>query len=187
MFGGTFDPPHNGHLIIAGRAVRQLKLDKVIFVPAYIPPHKTRGTSASPTQRYTMMRMVIRTKRKFAVASVEIKRKGVSYTIDTLRDFRKRYRRARLFLIVGGDNYRQFRKWKSASEILKLATLVVYDRLGSRGKRSLRNRKRVVWLKGVKLDLSSTMIRNRVKRGEPIRSFVPRSVEQFIRRHRLYQ
>ena len=187
VFGGTFDPPHNGHLIIADRAVRQLKLARVVFVPAYLPPHKRKGTSASPSQRYSMIQKVIHGRRKFDATPVEIERKGVSYTIDTLRDLKKMYASAKFYLIVGGDNYRHFRTWKSSRQILALATLVVYRRSGMHGEGSLKKRKGVVWLTGGPIDVSSTMIRHKVQRGESIRKLVSPKIERFIRSQKLYR
>ena len=186
IFGGTFDPPHIAHLIIAERAVQQLNLDKVVFVPAYLPPHKKKGGTASPSQRYTMIKKAISGRREFDVTSIEMDRKGISYTIDTIRDVRAKYKDAKLFLIVGGDNYRQFEKWKSAEEMRKLVTLVVYDRSESRLSKRSRKQKGAVKLKGTKLDISSTLIRSQLGRGESIHFLVPPSVERFIRRRRLY-
>jgi nicotinate-nucleotide adenylyltransferase len=130
VFGGTFDPPHVGHLIIAAQAVEQLGLDMVYFVPAFLPPHKRKGATALPSQRIVMLKKAVAGTARFVVSSLEIQRKGVSYTIDTLRDIRAMHERAKLFLIVGGDNYRQFRKWRSVQEIRKQATVVVYERGG---------------------------------------------------------
>ncbi len=186
IFGGTFDPPHLAHLIIAEQAVHQLKLDKVILVPAYLPPHKKNGTEGSPSQRHAMIKKAISGCREFDVTSVEMDRKGVSYTIDTLRYFKTKYKNAKFFLIVGGDNYRQLEKWKSANEIRKLVTLAVYNRAESPITGRNRDKKGVVQLSGAKLDISSTLIRYLVKRGESIRFMVPASVERFIHRHRLY-
>jgi nicotinate-nucleotide adenylyltransferase len=186
IFGGTFDPPHIAHLIIAEQAVQQLKLDKLIFVPAYIPPHKTKGATASPSQRYAMIKESISGRREFDVTSIEMDRKGISYTIDTIRDVRSKYKNAKLFLIVGGDNYRQFEKWKSAVEIRKLVTLVVFDRSESHLSKGKTKQRGAVKLKGTKLDISSTLIRHQLGRGESIHFLVLPSVERFIRRRRLY-
>lgn len=186
IFGGTFDPPHIGHMIIAELAVQQLRLDKLIFVPAYIPPHKTKGTTASPSQRYAMIKKSISGRREFDVTSIEMDRKGISYTIDTIRDVRTMYKNAKLFLIVGGDNYRQFEKWKSADEIRKLVTLVVYNRSELRLSKGKTKQNGVVKLKGTKLGISSTLIRYHLGRGESIHFLVPPGVEGFIRRRRLY-
>jgi nicotinate-nucleotide adenylyltransferase len=187
VFGGTFDPPHIGHLIIAQQAVEQLKLERVLFVPAFLPPHKRKGATARPLQRLVMLRKAISGVPAFAVSSVEIVRGGVSYTVDTLRDIKAASGDARLFLIVGGDNFAQFRKWKSASEIRKLATIVVYERADSRRKTLQHAKGKVIFLRGARLDVSSTLIRDRVKRHVPIRFLVPPAVERFIQDHRLYR
>ncbi|HEY6953548.1 MAG TPA: nicotinate-nucleotide adenylyltransferase [Bacteroidota bacterium] len=186
IFGGTFDPPHLGHLIIAEQACEQLRLDKLLFVPAYLAPHKKKGGRANPLQRLHMVKMSISVNRKFEAAPVEIRRKGVSYTVDTLRELRSEYGRAAFYLIVGGDNYATIRSWKSVNEILRMATIVVYRRehpgIRSRTKRVQRHTR----LRGAMLDISSTMIRNRVKQGESIRFLVTENVRRFIEKNKLY-
>jgi len=101
ILGGTFDPPHNGHIAIAEQACKQLKLDKIILVPAYIPPHKTHKSSISASHRLNMLKLAIDGRKGFKVSSVELKRKGISYTIDTLKALKKQYRNSDLILIIG--------------------------------------------------------------------------------------
>lgn len=186
IFGGTFDPPHVGHIKIAERAIHQLHLDRLYFVPAYLPPHKRNGTSGSPRQRLTMVQQATRNNPRFRVASFEINRKGVSYTIDTLHYFRRRHRNAKLFLIVGGDNFRQFRTWKSSLEIMEFARLVVYNRHGVSDRGTKTPPTTPVYLRGIFLDVSSTLVRRRVQHGESIHTLVPLGVEQYIRKKKLY-
>lgn len=186
VFGGTFDPPHVGHLIIAEQARQQLHLDRVLFVPAFLPPHKTKGAAATPSQRIAMLAMALSGSQGLKVESLEIDRQGTSYTVDTLKELKRRIGRARLFLIVGGDSFEQFKKWKSADEIRKLATLVVYEREKVTVGKRKRGSRSVVVLRGALLNISSTEIRQRIRNGESIRFLLPRRVEQYIRRHKLY-
>jgi len=186
IFGGTFDPPHVGHLIIAEQAREQLSLDKVLFVPAHVPPHKKGSATASPHERLTMTKRALVGIPAFQASSIEIGRKGVSYTVDTLRQLTIQYRKAKLFLIVGGDNFTQFGSWKSSDEILRLATPAVYSREGSLPARWSHHRYHVVRLRGALLNISSTLIRQRLKNGESIRFLVPPSVERYIKLHKLY-
>ena len=186
IFGGTFDPPHVGHLIIAEQAVGQLRLDKLIFIPAFLPPHKRKGGQANPLQRLRMVRSAIKNYPKFAVSAMEIRRGGISYTIDTLRELQRRYPLARFYLIVGGDNFATLKSWKSVGDILNLASIVVYARSSHRQTKKSPKNRRIIHLRGALLGVSSTMIRERVKRGESIKFLTPETVRHFIERNKLY-
>jgi nicotinate-nucleotide adenylyltransferase len=185
IFGGTFDPPHNGHIAIAEQAIRQLSLDRVYFVPAYIPPHKFLRSSTTARQRITMVKLSIGGLKKIKVSSVELERRGVSYTIDTLRTFHKKYPSAELVLIIGADNLAQFDKWRSQRSILKLASLAVYRR---KGFAILSNNDKIscAHLKGPMLLVSSTEVRQNINDGSSIKGLVPRPVYMYIQRHKLY-
>ncbi len=188
IFGGTFDPPHIGHLIIAEQAREQLQLDTVLFVPAFIPPHKIEGVSSTAAHRLALLRLAVKGNPNFKVSSIELKRKGVSYTVDTVRALREQFDASELFLIVGSDNFLDFRSWKSPDEILSLATIAVYEREGfeNAGKDAQLVR-HSEFLKSTRMTVSSTNIRHRVLYGETIRYLVPESVEKYIVRHHLYQ
>jgi nicotinate-nucleotide adenylyltransferase len=121
-----------------------------------------------------------------AVESIEVDRRGTSYTVDTLKELKRRFKCAKFFLILGGDNYVQFKSWKSVKEIRRLATLAVYDRNTVAGGKRNRGIGSAISLRGPYLEISSTMVRHKVRNGESIRFLVPRSVEQYIRRHNLY-
>lgn len=186
IFGGTFDPPHIGHLIIAEQAREQLGLDKVLFIPAYVPPHKKHGASANPRQRLTMTRLATKGSRALIVSSIEVQRKGVSYTIDTVRELQKQYPDAEIFLIMGGDNFKLIETWKSSQEILQNVKVAIYRRSHHGTTRVKTLHKGVVELKGIFLEISSTIIRQRVHRGESIRYLVPAAVHSYIRANNLY-
>jgi nicotinate-nucleotide adenylyltransferase len=187
IFGGTFDPPHVGHLIIAEQAREQLGLDRVIFIPAFVPPHKKHGAIANPHERLTMTRLATKGSKAFVVSSMEVQRKGVSYTIDTVRELQNQHPDAEIFLIMGGDNFKLIETWKSSQEILRNTTIAIYRRSDHVRKRLGNPHKGVVELKGVFLDISSTIIRQRVHRGESIQYLVPSAVHSYIRANKLYQ
>jgi nicotinate (nicotinamide) nucleotide adenylyltransferase len=128
IFGGSFNPPHIGHLILAEKAFEQLNLDKLIFVPAYIPPHKINKQIAEPEHRLKMLELSIKSISGFIISSLEIDRKGTSFTYDTLLDLIKIYPEAKFYLLIGYDNLIDFHLWKNYTEILKLCSLAVFDR-----------------------------------------------------------
>jgi nicotinate-nucleotide adenylyltransferase len=175
IFGGTFDPPHNAHITIAKRAMKQLCLDMEYFVPAFIPPHKGQRFSTTAQHRLKMVKLAIQKENKFKVSSFELKRRGISYTVDTLKSFKKRFPNAELVLIIGTDNFAQFNTWRSPRIILRLASLAVYRRKGS--DQTLNNHRIAFELiKGQLLHVSSTEIRKRIEKGLPISTLIPRSV-----------
>lgn len=184
IFGGTFDPPHLGHLIIAQTAVENLEIDKVLFVPAANPPHKTERLMAPASHRLAMLKLAIKGNKKFEATALEIQRGGISYTVDTLRNLNERYPVAQLFLILGEDNYAEFDSWKSPEEIVRVASLVIYHRSGYGIVQG--SRYPVTELKGPLLELSSTDIRKKVSRGQSIRYFVPKDVASYIKTRKLY-
>ncbi len=185
ILGGTFDPPHVGHLIIAEQACVQLKLDTVVFIPAYLPPHKSGSPSASGLDRLAMTRLAVRGNPSLTVSDREVKRGGVSYTIDTLKELRQRYPDARFFLIIGEDNYKTFDTWKDYRHIANLASLVVYRREDKQ--RGVNRHTAVIWLDGPLVSVSSSMIRSYLRNARSVRYLVPESVARYIRKKRLYR
>lgn len=188
IFGGTFDPPHIGHLIIAERARVQLQLDRVFFVPAYLPPHKRGRASATPSDRLKMVQLAVRGNAGFAVSDVELKRKGISYTIDTVKEMRRNYPGAEIYLILGSDNLLDFHTWKSYRELLGLTRLIVYPRGQRRMQRPSQLRKaRIHFLRGMLFDISSSAIRQLVRTKSSIRYLVSAEVERYIVSRKLYR
>jgi len=187
IFGGSFDPPHIGHLIIAELTQGQLLLDEVIFVPAFVPPHKTGDHASTPLDRLRMTKLAVRGNPSFRVSDIEIRRKGVSYTVDTVRTFKRRHRSATLFLIIGGDSLAQFWSWKAPDEILADASLAVYARPGCKIKRGGHLDARIHHVRGPLLQISSTEIRKRIAARKSVRYLVMESVRSYIARHRLYR
>ena len=185
VYGGSFDPPHAGHLILAADAVKNLELDLLLFVPASTQPFKAdRSGSATPEQRSAMVELAISGAGPFRLDSVELERGGLSYTVDSLEELSRRYSGAELFLIVGEDALDDFAKWRSPGRIKELATIAILRRHAGVSERPLPPG--VVEASSRLVELSSTEIRARVKAGNSIRGFVPESVQTYIEANALY-
>lgn len=184
IFGGTFDPPHVGHLIAAQEVYRQLGLDRVLLVPAGIPPHK-QGDAISPGPvRLEMVRAATADDACMEVSSVELEREGPSYTVDTLRALREEYPDAELYLAVGADQLEELDLWREPEEIVRLARLVAFARGGQPPPVSPWP---LIVVEVPTTEISSTEMRRRVAAGAPIRYFVPEPVRQIIEREGLYR
>jgi len=184
IFGGTFDPPHLGHLVAAQEAFEHLRLDRVIFVPAAKPPHKLKQAITRAQTRLEMVRAAIAADARFGADDTELKREGPSWTVDTLRELKARDPAAELFLLIGADQVRDFPSWREPAEIQRLATVVLLAREGVDAPPEGMRPGAVVRLP--RLDISGTELRRRVQAGEPVRYLVPDAVESIILRERLY-
>jgi nicotinate-nucleotide adenylyltransferase len=192
LFGGTFDPPHLGHLALAEWARERLRLDRVLFVPAGLPPHKRGARLSSPAARVAMTRLAVRGNPAFRLSTLEVRRGGPSFTVDTLRALRAAHHGARLFLIMGQDSLADFATWREPAAIARLATLAVARRPrpargAARAAARPPGRPRIVWLDNPGLELSSSAIRARARGGRSIRYLVPDAVAAFVARRRLYR
>jgi len=188
VFGGTFDPPHVGHLLIAADAREALRLDRLIFVPAAAQPLKVhRPAIASAQDRLEMVRLAVADDANYVVDEAEIDRKGLSYTVDTLEHLSGRFPGAQLFLLLGQDTLESFEKWKNPERIRELATLTVMRRAGASGSRVDTVVEGVTTVSTRRVDVSSTEIRERLHTGKSIKGFVPESVERFIEARGLYR
>lgn len=188
LFGGSFDPPHVAHLILAETAREQADLEEIWWIPAAIPPHKQRVRLTDPVDRIEMIRRAIAGNRHFRINDLEIRRSGVSYTIQTITELQGEYPTERFFLLVGGDSLRDFHTWYRPEEILARVDLIVYDRPGydfSGVSQSIL--KKTIELKAPLLEISGTDIRQRVEDGKSIRYRVPESVRSYIVNNKLYQ
>ncbi|HLU26658.1 MAG TPA: nicotinate-nucleotide adenylyltransferase [Longimicrobiales bacterium] len=185
LLGGTFDPPHIGHLIVAQDAWSALKLDRVVFVPAAVPPHKAGRVEASAELRLEMLRAACGDDPRFAIDDLELRRPGPSYSVDTVREYRHRYPEATLYLLIGVDQYTQFDTWREPDTIRSMATVVVLSRSGEPARPSGAGAD--VGLEVTRIDVSATEIRRRVAAGEPIRYLVPDGVRSIIEREGLYR
>ncbi len=185
IFGGSFNPPHVGHIRIAESAFWQFGLSEVRWVPAHSPPHKTGIPRASGDDRLQMIALAISDHPGFTVSGLEIERRGTSFTVDTLRIIRAENPDAELFLIIGEDNYNEFDSWKEPEAILGLAEVIVYPKLNfERG--AIHRWKDVHRLDAPLLPVSSTLVRNRIARGESVEELISRRVADYIAVHRLY-
>jgi nicotinate-nucleotide adenylyltransferase len=190
VFGGTFDPPHLGHLALAEWAREALALDRVLFVPAASPPHK-RGARTPVTARVAMTRAAVRGNRAFAVSTLEARRAGPSYTVDTLRALADRHPRAELWLIVGADMFTTMGTWREIGAIVRLARVAVAARPGAAGGAASTWARGglgpVAWLGNPGLEISSSGVRARARRGHSVRYLVPDAVARYIDAHALYR
>lgn len=193
IFGGTFDPPHLGHLIVAQDAWQALRLDQLIFVPAAAPPHKRGRAITEATIRLGMLKAAVAGDPRFEVSDLELRRAGPSYTVDTLRELRGANPGAELYFLLGVDQFAGFPTWREPEEIARLAKLVVLTRGGEAPDASVANgevgaeRFPHLLLEVTRIDLSATAIRARVAAGEPIRYLVPEEVAAIIRSEGLYR
>ena len=190
LFGGTFDPPHLGHLALAEWARVQLRLDRVIFVVAGEPPHKRGRVRTDAAHRVALTRRAVRGNPAFEVSTLEVRRKGLSYTVDTVREFAEDAVPARLYLLMGADMFETFGTWVQPHEILRHATLAVALRPGTRPPRRTpydSMGRGVVWLDNPGLEVSSSALRARASAGESVRYLTPDAVARYIEQHRLYR
>jgi nicotinate-nucleotide adenylyltransferase len=180
IYGGTFDPVHHAHLILAREAIEALSLEKVILVPAAISPLKKSAPVASGEVRLAMLRAAINGEPEFEVDECELRRPPPSYTIDTIRDIRRRERDAEIHCLIGEDHVERLPQWSRFLDLDKMVRFVVLDRTGKQPTHSYQVIRR-------RIDISATEIRRRVAQNESIRYLVPESVEKIIRREKLYR
>ena len=197
LFGGSFDPVHLGHLLVGQAAIEELGLDRLFFIPAAQSPFKTDSQHAPAADRLRLLRLALAGKTNCEVDDQEIRRGGISYTVDTLRDYAKRFPGAELFYLIGADNVAKLPEWRDSPEVARLAEFVVVPRpVGSSGFRRPEPPEggtpnfpppfRGKYLKGFPLAVSSSQIRQRVKAGLPIAQLVPAAVAEAIRSGGLY-
>lgn len=185
LFGGSFDPIHLGHLLVAQAAREELPLSRLFFVPAAQSPFKPGVTLAPANERLRLLRLALAGQTDCEVDDQEIRRGGVSYTIDTVRDYARRFSGAELFYLVGADHVAQLPKWRDAAELARLVQFVVIPRPGQAAAAfppPFRGRA----LSGFPLGVSSSQIRERVKAGQPVDLLVGPAVAEAIRNNRLY-
>jgi nicotinate-nucleotide adenylyltransferase len=182
LYGGSFDPIHHGHLLLAREAMEQLSLDRVAFIPAAVSPFKVHREPTPPAVRLAMVQAAIAGEPRFECDDSEVHRAGPSFTVDTLEAWRARFPADELFYFIGQDNVADLPKWRRHVDLLKIARFVVFERhddAGAPWHDFDRVRRRI--------DISSTEIRKRVAEGRSIRYLVPDAVRAIIEVHRLYQ
>ena len=211
LFGGTFNPVHSGHLRAAQIVQRKFLLDKILFIPSYIPPHKDTSEIASPSHRLKMVELALHGFSQFVPCSIEIDAKEKSYSIITIKKIKKIHPKSLIFFILGIDAFSEVDTWKDYEKVLEQCFFVVISRLGYRleeAKKILEGKYREKMYKLSKseaikdetffsfriflfpidaLDIASTEIRGRIRKGDSIKGMVSDEVEAYIRENRLYK
>jgi len=188
ILGGTFDPIHSGHLILAEQLKDELKLQKVIFIPSANPPHKENHPVSPAKDRLKMVKIAIQDNPDFLISDIELRRGGKSYTIDTLTRLVKFYKDSELFFLLGSDAIDELPTWKEPDKIFQKVKVVIalrpgFDRINQKNR--FVQKSLVVPING--LNISSSQIRERIREGKSIRYLVPPGVEKFIRSKKLYR
>jgi nicotinate-nucleotide adenylyltransferase len=193
LLGGTFNPPHLGHLVCAQEAYLQLELDRVLVLPAHVPPHKAVDDEPGVEHRVELCRQAIAGDDRFEICELEVKRPGPSYTVDTLEELHSKVSDSEFFLILGADVAVGFGDWKEPDRILSLAQVAVAERPGTdraEVERALKPRSgdgRVRFFDMPEIGISSTMLRERIRAGQSTRYLTPQRVRDYIDQHGLYR
>jgi len=184
ILGGTFNPIHIGHLILAEQVQEKLSLDKIIFVPTNQPPHKDNSDIALACERLKMLKLAIKGNKKFGISDVEIKRGGRSYTIDTIKEMHKIFKSDELYFITGSDLLKYLDEWKNIGDVFAIAKFVVATRPGY----PLENLPKQIIMTPINaLDVSAFVIRRKIKEGNSIKYIVPDNVINYIKKKGLYK
>jgi len=184
ILGGTFNPPHIGHLILAEEAKDKFNLDKIFFIPVYLPPHKDIPL-AKAEDRLEMVKLSIKDNKSFECLDIEVKRGGKSFTIDTLKELKEKYPHDHLFLIIGSDLVKDFSSWDGYEEIIKIAKVLVARRKDFTSFKD--NKFGFLFFDIIQVGISSSLIRERIKKGLSIKYLVRPEVEKFIKKRKIYQ
>ena len=193
IFGGTFNPPHTGHVACMEAALAQLGLDRVLLMPVARPPHKQAPEDPGAEHRLQMCRRAAVGDERIGVSDLEIRRGGPSYTVDTLRELHESAPEDELTFIAGGDMAASLPEWREPEEVLRLARMAVAERTGAereeveRAIAGLRGRERVVFFEMPRVDVSSTAVRRGIADGLPVRDLVPDAVARYIDEQGLYR
>jgi len=182
VFGGSFNPVHIGHLLVAQDIMEKLRLDKIIFIPAFNPPHKKYLLPFE--HRWQMLKRAIAENPCFELSDIEKKRGGKSFTIDTLTELKNEFPRDRLYFIMGTDQYAELASWREPKHLFNLAKIVVIQRPGFGQKKF--EVKKPIFIKVIQIDIASADIRQRIRQKSSVRYMLPEKVWQYIISHRLY-
>lgn len=195
LIGGTFNPIHHGHLILSEYVRENFQLDKVIFIPTGLPPHKSASVVEKPEIRLEMTKLAIERNQFFSVSDIETYREGISYTIDTITELKNLYPNDQLYFLIGADSLFELPTWKYYDKLISKTNIIVVNRPG--GANNLIGAKikeyedqfggSIIEVKSPLIDISSSDIRNRVKDGKSIKYLVPNNVEEFILQKNLYK
>jgi nicotinate-nucleotide adenylyltransferase len=193
VLGGAFNPPHTGHLVLAQEALVQLELDSVVFMPMGRAPHREIAADPGAEVRFELAEAAVAGDDRFSASRLEVDREGPSYTVDTLRQLTEEHPDDELVWILGGDQAAALKRWREPDAVLELATIAATDRGAWRRAgifveaAHLRNSGRLVFFEMPPIGLSSTYVRRRVARGQPIRYLVPDAVADLIESRGLYK
>lgn len=193
ILGGTFNPPHMGHLVMAQEALDQLDLERVVLLPVAVPPHKEAREDPGGAARVELCRLAVAADERLGVSTLEVDRGGASYTVDTLRELHELQPEHDLTFIVGGDMAQSLPAWREPEAVLALARLAIAERAGVRREdvarllEPLHGGDRVTFFDMPRIDVSSSDLRRRVAEGRPIRYLVPDAVADAIARRDLYR
>lgn len=185
LYGGSFDPVHAGHLLVAQAAIEELSLDRLFFVPAAQSPFKQENEMAPAQIRVKLLRLALAGKTRCEIDAQEIRRGGVSYAIETVRDYADRFPAARLFYLVGADNVPKLNEWRDAPALAGMAEFVAVPRPGHMSADFPKPFRGTI-LKGFPAEISSSQIRARIKANLPVENLTPPAVAEAIRNNRLY-
>jgi nicotinate-nucleotide adenylyltransferase len=185
LYGGSFDPVHLGHLLVAQAALEELELDRLFFIPARQSPFKPDQLPSPANLRLKLLRLALLGMNRCEVDDQEIRREGISYTIETVRDYRTRFPQAKFFFLIGADHVNQLSSWKAAEELVRELHFCVVPRAGGAIQPAVENGAFTV-LKGFPFQVSSSQIRERVRAGRSIRHLVPAALEEGILNSGLY-
>ena len=186
ILGGSFDPIHNGHIHMAQDAIVKMDLDVVYFMPTSISPLKTHNPIASDIHRYKMVELAIRSHKKLDILDWEILRKGTSYTIDTVKLLKEHWANDRFFWLIGSDIVESLHQWKQVNELVNLVEFIAISRPGHIMKAAKVPNLKLHEVTTSNYNISSTGIRERIKKGEPIKDMLPESVYNYIFINQLY-
>jgi nicotinate-nucleotide adenylyltransferase len=194
IFGGTFDPPHLGHLILASEAHAQLKLARLLWVLTPIPPHKLNQPISSLDHRLAMVKLALKGESAFELSMIEVERSGPHYTLDTIRVFSSRYPNADLILLLGGDSLRDLPTWHRPADLVAACRQIGVMRrpgdsidMASLEKKIPGLNSKVKFVEAPLLEIASSEIRRRAARGLPFRYYLLPAVYQYIQKHKLYK
>jgi nicotinate-nucleotide adenylyltransferase len=190
ILGGTFNPIHNGHLIIAKQTGKRFKLDKIIFIPCHTPYHKNSKELISPKHRLAMVKKAVKGISYFKTSDIEIKRGGLTYSIDTLKHLTKRYKpETKFYFIIGSDSLSELPLWKEIKELVKLCNFIAVARAGVIAKRRLPSylTPHIFHINTPLSDISSSEIRERVRKKQSIKYLVSKPIEKYIINNKLYK
>lgn len=194
IFGGTFNPIHNAHLLLAEQVKEEFNIDTIIFIPSGIPPHKDNVNKNENIHRYNMVKEAILKNDNFEISDLELNRKGYSYTIDTLNHIKRIYPNHKIYFIIGADNVNEINTWKEPDKLFSLCEFIVAMRPGYNKKdiieeiSKIREKygAKIIICNSIEFAVSSTIIRDKVFNSKSIRYLVPAEVDRYIKRERLY-